>query len=245
MCYKTTLGNYFQFKSIFFLPILALLLCNTSLQGKVSFNQNFVENEQSSSIYTILSSTTDKKLNSIKENLENDLHGTLIQFSDIKRNKQQKLTSLTISSKFEDENDYRKNISITSPSTFPIQLSSIGKNLLVQYEDKSIIYISKQGLTYNEKSKDDKFTPKNTNLKSSEIYALQSPNLNKNLANSIDNQGKPLFFIDGKKATGKEINELEESKIEKIVVIKDKNATKKYGKKAKNGVIEITLKKEK
>ncbi|MCB0373490.1 MAG: M56 family peptidase, partial [Muricauda sp.] len=62
----------------------------------------------------------------------------------------------------------------------------------------------------------------------------------------IDNDGKgePLYFIDGKKATAKEVRSLTPASIESMNVYKGDKATKKYGKKAKNGVVEITTKKE-
>ncbi|MFD2565158.1 M56 family metallopeptidase [Aquimarina rubra] len=58
------------------------------------------------------------------------------------------------------------------------------------------------------------------------------------------NSGKdPLFFIDGKKASKKEVKKLKSSDIESIDVSKGKAGIKKYGKKAKDGVINITTKK--
>ncbi|MDH7444639.1 M56 family metallopeptidase [Aquimarina sp. 2201CG14-23] len=58
-----------------------------------------------------------------------------------------------------------------------------------------------------------------------------------------DNSGKDvLFYIDGKKASKKEVKKLKSDEIESIDVSKGKS-TKKYGKKAKDGVIRITTKK--
>lgn len=58
----------------------------------------------------------------------------------------------------------------------------------------------------------------------------------------IDSDGdkEPLLFIDGKKSNRKEVKKLDPSAIKSINVIKGTEATKKYGKKAKDGVIEIT-----
>ena len=53
----------------------------------------------------------------------------------------------------------------------------------------------------------------------------------------------PLFFIDGKQANHSEVSKLENNKgIQSIRIIKDKYVLGKYGKEAKNGVIEITTK---
>lgn len=62
----------------------------------------------------------------------------------------------------------------------------------------------------------------------------------------IDNDGKeePLYYVDGKKSSSKEVKNLSPSSIESINVFKGDKAINKYGKKAKNGVVEITTKKE-
>ena len=52
-----------------------------------------------------------------------------------------------------------------------------------------------------------------------------------------------LFYIDGKKASRKEMEQLDPSEIETINVWKGEKAVEKYGKKAKEGVVEITTKK--
>ena len=52
-----------------------------------------------------------------------------------------------------------------------------------------------------------------------------------------------LIYIDGKKASRKEMNQLDPSEIKTINVWKGDKATEKYGKKAKEGVIEIITKK--
>ena len=55
---------------------------------------------------------------------------------------------------------------------------------------------------------------------------------------------KPLYLVNGKKISNKEFEKLKPDDIESITVLKDEFAIKKYGKKAKNGVIEITTKKK-
>ncbi|PHR70048.1 MAG: hypothetical protein COA67_08955 [Lutibacter sp.] len=57
-----------------------------------------------------------------------------------------------------------------------------------------------------------------------------------------DQEDNLLYFIDGKKATKKDIDKLETDRIEKMEVLKGDKATKKYGEKAKDGVILITTK---
>jgi len=62
----------------------------------------------------------------------------------------------------------------------------------------------------------------------------------------IDTDGKesPLFLIDGKKVSEKEFKKISHDEIKSINVLKGESAKIKYGKKAKNGVVEITTKKK-
>jgi hypothetical protein len=54
---------------------------------------------------------------------------------------------------------------------------------------------------------------------------------------------KPLFFLDGKEITEKEMKDIDTEKIKSINVLKGKMAIDKYGAKAKDGVVEIKTKK--
>ncbi len=61
---------------------------------------------------------------------------------------------------------------------------------------------------------------------------------------SGDPNKEPLIYIDGKKVTKKEMEKLNSDKIKSVNVYKGEKAIKKYGKKAKRGVIEIITKKD-
>lgn len=63
----------------------------------------------------------------------------------------------------------------------------------------------------------------------------------------IDNDGKgePLYIVDGKKVKSKDVKKISPNNIESINVFKGDKAMEKYGKKAKNGVVEITTKNNK
>lgn len=54
----------------------------------------------------------------------------------------------------------------------------------------------------------------------------------------------PVVIIDGKKSNGVSLKEIEPENIEKINVLKGKNAIEKYGKEADYGAIEVTTRKE-
>jgi TonB-dependent SusC/RagA subfamily outer membrane receptor len=55
---------------------------------------------------------------------------------------------------------------------------------------------------------------------------------------------QPLIIVNDKES-GQTLNNIDPAKIESVNVLKDETATKKYGEKGKNGVLEITLKNDK
>ncbi len=63
-------------------------------------------------------------------------------------------------------------------------------------------------------------------------------------SNFRDRDNPPLVIINGKEEPFKALEEIEPLNIKSINVLKDDNAINKYGEKAKNGVLEITLKEE-
>ncbi len=75
-----------------------------------------------------------------------------------------------------------------------------------------------------------------------EIIAVENGKNNVRIFTNGDEQ--PLIFLDGKEVTKKEIENLEPDNIENVNVLKGDKAIEKHGKKAKDGVIEITTKKQ-
>jgi TonB-dependent SusC/RagA subfamily outer membrane receptor len=59
---------------------------------------------------------------------------------------------------------------------------------------------------------------------------------------STDGKETPLFILNGKEISKKEMDDLKPDSIDKIEVLKGDSATEKYGEKGKNGVILITTK---
>ncbi|NOY47887.1 MAG: hypothetical protein GXO84_06770, partial [Chlorobi bacterium] len=64
-----------------------------------------------------------------------------------------------------------------------------------------------------------------------------------NPVESFNDSGKtPLFILNNKEVSKKEIDDLDSQKIKTIFVLKGDAATKKYGKKGKDGAVIITTK---
>ncbi|MCB0444726.1 MAG: hypothetical protein KDC68_03535 [Gelidibacter sp.] len=91
-----------------------------------------------------------------------------------------------------------------------------------------------------------------------DIYAIQKGDKNVRILNSDDvsvissstvkvittGDENPLFFVDGKEVSKKEMEAIDPDTIESVNVLKGDKAIEKHGKKAKDGVVEITLKKK-
>jgi len=61
---------------------------------------------------------------------------------------------------------------------------------------------------------------------------------------SSESGNPPLYILDGKTVTKSELDKIDPETIEKIEVIKNEEATKRYGDKGENGVVNITSKKK-
>ncbi len=58
---------------------------------------------------------------------------------------------------------------------------------------------------------------------------------------SIEEKNKPLYIVDGKEIKEKEFLTINPDNIKSLNILKEKNAELKYGKKGKNGVVEVIL----
>lgn len=86
---------------------------------------------------------------------------------------------------------------------------------------------------------------KEGDLKPDETKSINSTGNNSNLIQLTGNQENPLIVIDGVIAENKNINQINPETIQSVNVIKGDAAISKYGEKAKDGVVEITLKQDK
>ena len=62
---------------------------------------------------------------------------------------------------------------------------------------------------------------------------------------STGNGEEPIYYLNGKEISKKEMNDLKPDSIEKVEILKGESATEKYGDKGKNGVVLITTKDKK
>jgi len=130
-----------------------------------------------------------------------------------------------------------------------ISKSGTGLYVMTPDKDKKSGYLTYKGKTYYyNKNKDaytfynkfgDEVDKKNSVALLNKLVSDLQSNFVSNL--KFDNE-KVLYYINGKKASKKEVEVLEADEIKSITVLKGKTAVQKYGKIAKNGVIEFKLK---
>ena len=80
--------------------------------------------------------------------------------------------------------------------------------------------------------------------KEEDIIIIQNAYDDENIFISTSNGKDPLYIVNDKEVSKDKFIKMKPKNIESLTVLKDKSATKKYGKKAKNGVIIIKTKKD-
>jgi len=90
---------------------------------------------------------------------------------------------------------------------------------------------------------DDNNTSENVFIIKSDKQGNDHTKTGNTLFMTTDSSDKPLIILDGKEISSEEMEKIKPDNIESINVLKGDSAIKKYGEKAKNGVIEITKKK--
>lgn len=137
---------------------------------------------------------------------------------------------------------------ITSDQLKLIPPSDIQSISVKKENEVGEIYITlKSAITsgMNGKVKDIVIADRNgLNYKFDSVYAVpaneQSIARNNTNNNNIDKN--PLYILNGKEISKREMNNISPNNIESINVIKNESGTNKYGSRAKDGVIEITMK---
>lgn len=93
----------------------------------------------------------------------------------------------------------------------------------------------------------DKMNKVDVKQKGKDVNASEYKTANKTLFKTVmmrkaSSAKKPLYFIGGVEVGNKRLKRINPEEISFIKVLKEKEALKKYGKKGKNGVVEIFLK---
>lgn len=112
--------------------------------------------------------------------------------------------------------------------------------LLVKKMNKgNVFWIGKEADHSIKLGKDGVWTTKDSDDK---VFHFNHQSGNDKFFISSDGEKDPLFILNGKEISRKEMDELDSGSIEKVEVLKGDSATAKYGDKGKNGVVIITTK---
>ncbi|PIA78138.1 hypothetical protein BFR04_07865 [Gaetbulibacter sp. 4G1] len=120
---------------------------------------------------------------------------------------------------------------------------SISKNVETIIDDDEDIEVIVES-DYDNEEEEDVIILKNANAKGSYKVKTLGKSSNSKIIISDDNGKEPLYILDGKEIKKENVEDIEPNNIKSITVLKDKSAEKKYGKKGKDGVIEINTKKK-
>ncbi|MCF6214500.1 MAG: M56 family metallopeptidase [Flavobacteriaceae bacterium] len=128
-----------------------------------------------------------------------------------------------------------------------ILISKSGKNheSIIKSDNKNKIWKAKDGtltevidIRANKKGKNKKVTLKEIKIDNNDDIDAS----NNMFFLNTDNGTPPLFIVDGKEIENDALQKIKPESIKSISILKGEKAIKKYGEKAKNGVIEITIK---
>ncbi|MBW1298613.1 M56 family metallopeptidase [Aquimarina litoralis] len=218
--------------------------------------------------FVINKTSTKSDLDRMQRILKNE-YDVQVSFSDIERNSSDEITSISVevSSKKSNANFSVSNDSPISP--FVLSYDSKSEKINIGQTGNKNIWISKDGkhkhvgvnsieiksddegksfVLINEESK-HKILKKGKNsfiVKSGDDedgIHFHSDSHETTFKFDGDSDKEPLFYIDGKKATKKDVKKLKSKDIATVEVLKGKKAIKKYGKEAEDGVVQITTKK--
>lgn len=222
MLQKSKSKNVNLLKLTFVIPLTALFLMSfNTKEVYIAKNETNLDKIEQTEISVITSKSTNEDLKSIKKDLENQGDGIEIKFSEIERNNNQEITSISINAKSKNNEDYKQLISVSSKNT-PID------DIALKVENNELILLSKENKDYQK------------------ISFLGNPKNDKSVSDKLNNLNSEILIIkDGKTITKKkELDNTPKEKIKSVNILKEEIAINKYGEKGKNGVIEVYTKKE-
>ncbi len=218
---------------------------------------------------TIDKNTTDSDFKTITNTLKK--HYITVKFTNIKRNKNNEIIAIKINLKDEDGNKSATLLKSNKPiddiilgsdngTLFIISKSSNSfsfKSTNVQSkhfdfnfdDDANTLTLNGKTINFDEISKKLKAVMSITEDENGKLLTIQLNDINFSLDENEDTYSKkscvdikkPVYYIDDRKATKKEVDALKPDRIEKINILKNEKAVAKYGKNAENGVVEIIL----
>ncbi len=270
MLNKKTSQNSQLWKITLILPCLSLFLWsfNTKEIIKIKDKNTFANNpaekvvfqeEGSKVVKTIVNkNSSEKDLEKIKKTFKDEFNVD-VNFSNIKRNNADEITAIKVAI-IGPKSNANYALSNDEPITaFAISYNNKTNQINIGQSSTShdFVWVNKKGSGKNHTVKIHQDHDGDTKHEfifasggknkiihggSENVFEIHTDD-DKTFAFITGTDGKePLYYIDGKKASKEDVEKLDSDQIETMNVLKGESAIKKYGKKAKNGVIEITTK---
>jgi len=222
MLNKPTSNNINRWKTIVILPLIALFMWSFNVEEKTAYLRK--NNEPLSYIVTPETSNSELKLIEVAF----EPNKIQLKFTDIKRNTDDQIIQISIKTRQTSAKNFVKRMSIKKQDNkvikaFKLQLDPATSDIIMNALDK-------------EDKSTTIFTETSTLINNIGITSSTQDNIKKT------SSPKKLYILDGKEVSSKIIEAIKPEQIGIINVLKNSTATKKYGIKGKNGVMEITLK---
>lgn len=236
-----------RFKVLAVVPLLALFLASFNVRTvyKQQSTNTMLQVKQGETIeYTITKNTSDRELEKIKKELKDKD----IDFSyTVAHNGSDEIIGLTLD--LRAKRDKRTvTTSFNTDSDEPIE------TVIVRIEPDLKFYVGSPSQQQNVRvvnMNNDRNVSVSTNVSTSNSNEVSiSGNTNVNVSGH-SNSGivirssdgtSPLYILDGKEITNEELQKIDPENISSMNVLKGDSAIEKYGKKGKQGVVEITSK---
>ncbi|WP_339666762.1 M56 family metallopeptidase [Maribacter arcticus] len=230
-------------KSLFILPLLAFFLISFNVREVYSYNIKSQSDSTQNNIELLIDkNTSDSQLLKIKADLAKEKFD--FSYTTV-RNKDGEIKNISI----EISGGNKKHGEVSSRFNSASDNDTIDPTYILIDIDKNSISFRNSDVsnkvTKIKKSKSDNKKQISITTSSAEDYDVKIVEAEGNgfMFITTDGNEEPLFYIDGEKSDAKAINNLDESTIKSMNVIKGDKAIEKYGIEAKHGVIEIITKK--
>ncbi len=260
MLHKTNSNKTKQWIYLAILPVLAIFMMSFNTKTITENNLTLTILKNDTTRLMITKDTKESEFNHFIEVLSNK--GVTAKFNNIKRNKKGEIIGIQISLKSKHASSSYSVKSDKTISPIRINIKENGKHISILASNRIMKtqYFSAKNKTYVLSESDDANNiiilkaHKNGESNTSEVIEIEELDAEGNKVIAInkskkvmvftsDKENSPLFLLEGKEITTKEMSEIKSHLIENMSILKGEEALKKYGERGKNGVIEVTLKK--
>lgn len=239
------------------LPLLVvfILLFNVKTEAKIKNTAQTEITTNDTAAYTITKETTDTELNALKMEIANQ--NATLTISELERNKSGRISKIELQYNVDNNSHITGNYDDANGiNAIHFGISKEG-GIYIKSSAKPTSDLKKDELISSSKEKESQENTTSTkanpdgkaqNLQSSVVVVHDSVNgqattIGKASGVVIDVQDKePLVLINGKEMPHTALNSLNPDQIKSMHVWKGTEAVQKYGKKAKDGAIEIQTK---